>query len=153
MRRPLAALVAALVLAGCGGYAGDNRELVDELPELDGTVLLSEQEYGYCSGERCVLRNDRSATLVLYSVDTQRWTPRTIVDALAAGLPGWAPTVGAGCPDAADLTSCGEAVAATFTRGDARIDVHLDRWAQQRLELELDALGAGQPQAGPAPGR
>lgn len=149
MRRALALAGLAVLLAGCGGYAGDNRELVAEVPEPDGVVLLSEQEYGYCSGQRCVLRNDRSATLLVYSVDTQRWTRAALVDAYRTALADWTATVGRGCTDPADLATCDGRVAATFVRGDARIDVHLGRWPDGRFEVEVDALGAGQPEAGP----
>lgn len=145
VRRRLIVLVLAVVLAGCGGYAGDNRTLVAQLPELDDVVLISEQEYGYCGGDTCVLRADRSATLLVYTVDTARYTKAAVVDAYRAALPDWTPEVIEGCGNAdatgPDDPACVPRTTASFVLGDARIDLNFDKWPGG-YEVHVDAMGA-----------
>lgn len=130
---------AAVVLAGCGrGYEGANRSIVAELPELDAVQLLDEDHYGFCSSDTCTFGNDRSGARLTYSVDTEQYTPRSLIDAYSSMLTDWAPTVEQTCSNA-DPSISDEACLASFTKGDARIDLNLDNWSVGTFELHVDA--------------
>ena len=131
----------ALVAVGCGrGYEGENRSIVSELPAFEGVVLLDEDHYGYCSGDTCPFGNDRSGALLMYSVDTDRFSQETLVEAFRQGLSGWDATIEEGCANA-DPSFCDEIVFASFMRGDERIDLNLYNWSVGRFELHVDARG------------
>ena len=88
MRRRLTLIwLVLLVMSGCGrGYEGENRAIVGELPVLDEAVLLGDDHHGYCSGDTCLFGNDRSSALLMYSVDRDRYTQDSSVEAYRQGL-------------------------------------------------------------------
>jgi hypothetical protein len=154
MRRIVVAALAAGLLAACGRVdEGANRVIVGELPVLDHVELLDEEYYGFCStGELCPLGNDRNAALLTYSVDTEAYTPTTLIDAYRSALAGWEASVDEICATRSS-EACGDAVVASFTRGTARIDLNLDNWPVGRFELTVDARGAPEPSVpSPRPG-
>lgn len=142
VRRIAVIMVVVGLLPACGrGYEAANRAIVAELPELDHVQLLEEEHYGFCSGDSCAFGNDRSGALLVYSVDTSRYTQGSLVDAYRSSLDGWEATIEETCADA-DPSVCDETVLASFTSGDARIDLNLDNWPAERFELHVDAKGA-----------
>lgn len=139
MRSRLAVFGLVIVAAGCGrGYETENRGIVAELPSPDEVVLIEEDHYGYCSGDECLFGNDRSGALLIYSVDTGLYTQEALVEAYREGLPDWAASIEEGCANA-DPSFCDEIVFASFTRGDARIDLNLDNWSVGQFELHVNA--------------
>lgn len=139
-RAVVALALGAAALAGCG-YEGANRAIVAELPALDGVELLEDRYYDFCSGDACQVFDDRSGALLTYSVDTERFTQASLVEAYGSALPDWELHAEETCNNA-DPSFCDEIVLAWLVRGDARIDLNLDNWDGGRFELHVDAEGA-----------
>lgn len=130
-----------VLVAGCGrGYQDDNRAIVADLPEIDGTKLVGEDYYDSCSGDTCLFGNDRSGARLTYSVDIERFTQQSLVDGYVGALDGWSSTIDEGCLNA-DPSFCEEIVFASFANGDARIDLNLDNWVAGTFDLHVDARG------------
>lgn len=141
MRRiVIIAVLAALFVSCGGGYENANRTIVAELPDLEHVGLIDEDHYGYCSQDSCFLGNDRSGALMLYSVDTDQVTQQALVEAYRTSLVDWDPSIEESCANA-DPSFCDEILLASFSRGNARIDLNLDNWAGGRFELHVDAEG------------
>lgn len=130
------------MLPSCGrGYEESNQSIVGELPVLDGVVLIEEQHYGFCSGDTCLFGNDRSGALLVYSVDTEMYSQKALVEAYRSGLIDWEASIDRTCLNA-NPSLCEEVILASFTKGDARIDLNLDNWSVATFELHVDAKGA-----------
>lgn len=142
MRWPITVVV-VLALAGSScthGYENENRSIVAELPILEHVELVTEEHYGYCSGDTCLLGTDRSGALLTYSVDSAEYTQETLVDAYRVELSGWESSIEAGCANA-DPSFCDEILIASFTRGQERISFNLDNWPNERFDIHVDARG------------
>ncbi|MDW3212733.1 MAG: hypothetical protein R8G01_01965 [Ilumatobacteraceae bacterium] len=144
MRRGCSLLFAAcstLVLVGCaGGYEDENRAILDELPNLDGVDVISEEHGSYCSGDTCLFGDDRSSARIVASVDTDLYTPDSLIEAYHDQLSGWSEaTIDRGCLD--DSSPCDDILAAMFTRDRERISLGLDNWSVAQIEIGVDARG------------
>lgn len=142
MRRCFSLLVAAwstLVLVGCGGgYEDENRAIIAELPNLEGVDVISEEHGSYCSDDSCPFGDDRSSARVVASVDTDRYTPDSLIEAYHDQLSGWSEaTIDRGC--LGDSSSCDDILAATFTRDRGWITLGLDNWSVGQIEIGVDA--------------
>lgn len=140
--RHLVTLTALCVfVVGCSrGYEGENRSLAEELPTLDGVVMLEEDHYDYCSRDSCPFGDDRSGVLLSYTVEATMFDQRSLVEAYHDELAGWDLSMIEGpCGADEDPVLCDQIISATFTRGDEQISLNLDNWAVGWFDIHVDA--------------
>jgi hypothetical protein len=130
-----------LGIVGCGrGYEDANRSIIAELPNLEGVELVTEHHSGYCSTDTCLLGSDRSSALLTFTVDTDLYTPETLIAAYHDQLPDWEQvSADQGC--IMDTSACDDLVSVTFARDQERININLDNWPVGQFDIGADAQG------------
>jgi hypothetical protein len=133
------AVVVSLALLGCGrGYDVQNRQIVEELPDVAGLTLEKTSFRGYCSKDTCTFGNDRSSATLAYRVDASALTQQQVIDAYVAALRSWRPSISERCANA-DPSFCDKITYVSFARGDAVVSLDFLNWRVGRFGVGVDA--------------